>query len=115
MSGEFWQIVGIVGVLLSAWGGIIIATTRWTVNRGLAAQDARIAKLESDIQQGKDDNQRREREILQLRCDLPIEYVRREDSIRQETVMTAKMDALAAKIDALRAEQLREKRNDFKQ
>ena len=30
---------------------------------------------------------------------MPVHYVRREDAIRSETVINAKLDALAAKID----------------
>jgi hypothetical protein len=44
-----------------------------------------------------------ERELLQLKADLPIQYMRREDAIRQEVVIHAKLDALAVKIDALRS------------
>jgi hypothetical protein len=43
----------------------------------------------------------REREILKLKADLPLNYVRKEDAIRQETVINAKLDTLAAKIDGL--------------
>ena len=35
-----------------------------------------------------------ERDLLELRADLPVEYVRREDHIRFETVINAKLDAL---------------------
>jgi len=109
---EPWQLLLFFAGLLSAWALLIIVTTRWTVTKGLAANEQRLVKLESDVSKTKDNDQKREREILQLRCDLPLEYVRREDAIRQETVMTAKLDALAAKIDALRAEQFREKRHE---
>jgi len=40
-----------------------------------------------------------ERELLSLKADMPVHYVRREDAIRSETVINAKLDALAAKID----------------
>ncbi len=110
--GEHWQIFLFFCGVLSAWGVIIIATTRWTLTRGLAANDLRMAQVEKSISDGKAENQKREREILQLRCDLPLEYVRREDAIRQETVINAKLDTLAAKIDYLRVERHVEKRND---
>ncbi len=97
-SQMFWYFAG----LLSAWGLLIIATTRWTVSRGLAANDQRMEQMEKNLAQSKEENAKREREILQLRCDLPLEYVRREDSILQETVMSAKLDAMAAKIYSLR-------------
>ena len=102
-----WQLFLYFAGLLSAWSLVIIATMRWTLSGTRAVDDKRLAQIETEIQAAKTANQEREREILQLRCDLPLEYVRREDAIRQETVMTAKLDALAAKIDALRAENRR--------
>lgn len=110
--GDNWQLILFFAGLLSAWGVIIIATTRWTVNRGLAANDQRMAQLEKNMSEAKQENQKREREILQLRCDLPLEYVRREDGIRQETVIHAKLDMLAAKLDALRSERNLGERHD---
>ena len=112
--GEHWSLILFFAGLLSAWGVIIIATTRWTVNRGLAANDLRVAQIEKSVAEVKAENQKREREILQLRIDLPLEYVRREDAIRQETVITAKLDTLAAKIDVLRADRWLERQNDDK-
>ena len=101
---EPWQLLIFFAGLLSAWGVLIIATTRWAINRGLAASDQRMMQLERDVSKTQTENNKREREILQLRCDLPLEYVRREDAIRQETVIHAKLDTLAAKIDLLRTE-----------
>ena len=42
---------------------------------------------------------RLERDFLQFLARLPIDYVRKEDHVRSETVTGAKLDALAAKID----------------
>jgi hypothetical protein len=41
-----------------------------------------------------------EKSILRLRAELPLEYVRREDWIRNQTVIEAKLDALAVKLDS---------------
>lgn len=47
-------------------------------------------------------NQHRlERELLQLKADLPIHYVRREDDVRKQTVIEAKLDSLALRMDNL--------------
>lgn len=43
--------------------------------------------------------QRVERELLTLKADLPLNYVRREDYIRGQSVLEAKLDALATKIE----------------
>lgn len=49
-----------------------------------------------------------ERDFLQWRAELPVQYVRREDYIRNQTVIEAKLDALAIKIENL---QLRSQQN----
>jgi hypothetical protein len=67
------------------------------------ALDARFSSLEQSIRQEGEGWRTVERELLQLKADLPIQYMRREDAIRQEVVIHAKLDALAVKIDALRA------------
>jgi len=45
--------------------------------------------------------QRVERELLMLKADLPLHYVRREDYIRGQSVMEAKQDALYSRIELL--------------
>ena len=42
-----------------------------------------------------------ERDFLKHQADLPKEYVRREDHIRYETVVNAKLDALGSKLDVI--------------
>jgi len=43
--------------------------------------------------------QRMEREFLTLKADLPLHYVRREDYIRGQSVLEAKLDGLGMKIE----------------
>ena len=43
--------------------------------------------------------QRIERELGQLKADMPLNYVRREDYIRGQSVIEAKLDALASKLE----------------
>lgn len=39
-----------------------------------------------------------ERELLELRAELPVRYVRREDYIRGQTVIEAKLDAISSEL-----------------
>lgn len=63
--------------------------------------DLKFGALEQLAKQEANQWQRLDRDLLQLRADLPLQYVRREDWIRQEVTINAKLDALAAKIDTL--------------
>lgn len=65
--------------------------------------DERFDALQKMIRQEGDGWRIVERDLLNLKADLPLNYMRREDAIRQEVVIHAKLDALAAKIDALRS------------
>ena len=76
-----WQLLLFLTGLIAAWSSIIIATLRWI-------QDRSTRKLETDF--------------LKWKAVLPLEYVRKEDAIRQEVVINAKLDALATKIDEMR-------------
>lgn len=117
---EFWQLLGILGTALvvlvgAAWALVKVIVGQFTdrLDERQEAQDklreqrekaldARFSSLEQSIRNEGDGWRTVERELLQLKADLPIQYMRREDAIRQEVVIHAKLDALAAKIDALR-------------
>lgn len=42
-----------------------------------------------------------EKDLMLLKADLPLNYIRREDYLRGQTVLEAKMDALAVRIENL--------------
>lgn len=116
---EFWQFLTFGVSLLLAFMGFMFRAGRMLLSqvysnldeRFSSQEDARAAaKMHWDIKfnalekaaaQESSQWQRLDRDLLQLRADLPIQYVRREDWIRQEVTINAKLDALAAKIDTL--------------
>lgn len=53
--------------------------------------------------------QRVERELLTLKADLPVNYVRREDYIRGQSVLEAKLDGLGGKLENAQLRALRDK------
>ena len=48
------------------------------------------------------DNINTERDLLRIKGDIAQQYVRRDDFVRLETTISAKLDSLAEKIDHLR-------------
>ncbi|MBI2313569.1 MAG: hypothetical protein HYU77_13800 [Betaproteobacteria bacterium] len=108
MIPELMPLAGAVGTLIAgAW-----ALVKIVVGQFEKRLDERFRALESartDAQKQWDsrfrvieEGQREmERDVSRLREELPVHYVRREDAIRSETVINAKLDALAAKIDRL--------------
>lgn len=63
--------------------------------------NAKFAELGRAIQLEGDEVKRLEREFLMFQRDLPLHYVRREDYIRNQTVIEAKLDALAMRMENL--------------
>lgn len=87
MSAESWQLIGIFSGLLTLWAGFILGVQKWMNEKSV---------------------RRLEREFLEHCAKLPLEYVRKEDAIRQEVVINAKLDALAMKIDRIGAKDERD-------
>ncbi|SDI83907.1 hypothetical protein SAMN05216588_12621 [Pseudomonas flavescens] len=50
-----------------------------------------------------------EKSFLRFQADLPLQYVRREDYVRNQTIIEAKLDALASKLELI---QIRGKAHD---
>lgn len=93
MPGDLLSLSGVVAAL-----GLWAAIVTWLVGR-------MIDGLRADLAQrldGLEDKLRAvEADALKLRAELPLQYVRKEDAIRSESVIHAKLDALAAKIESL--------------
>lgn len=77
-----------------------------TVNRGNL--DKRLDSMESTSRTESSQWQRVERDLLTLKADMPLNYVRREDYIRGQSVIEAKLDGLGSKLENA---QLRSARN----
>ena len=61
--------------------------------------DAKFSVLEAASNKVAGEWGRIERELLDLKAELPLQYVRREDYIRGQSVIEAKLDGLASKIE----------------
>jgi|SRR5690625_4329575 len=69
----------------------------------LTASDTDNQKIDHRLQQTQ-------REVLELKAELPDRYVRREDYIRGQTLIESKIDALALRIENLQLQEA--KKND---
>jgi hypothetical protein len=68
---------------------------------GASHWDHKFLSLERMIQDEAQEWQRLERELLTMKADLPTNYVRREDHIRGQAVIEAKLDGLAMRYENL--------------
>lgn len=61
--------------------------------------DTRLESIDSSARAEAGKWQQVERDLLTLRAELPVHYVRREDYIRGQSIIEAKLDTLASKME----------------
>lgn len=115
---DVWQLLSVAGAVVLA-----LASATFTVGKLLIGQferrlddrfevqesssratsqrhwDARFLGLEQAAVSEAKEWQRIEREILTMKADLPVQYIRRDDYIRNQTIIEAKIDGLAMRIE----------------
>ncbi|MBJ9695478.1 MULTISPECIES: hypothetical protein [Burkholderia cepacia complex] len=101
---EFWQLVSMlatfIGLLIAAGKVLIVQIERHQSDRDQKQEDQLKAMLEQ-ISRQADNTARLERDFLRFQADLPLQYVRREDYVRNQTVIEAKLDAIALRFENL--------------
>ena len=85
--------------------GLNLGAIRWLLTRHEAELSMRLDAMKHE---GTEFSHELERELLQLKAQLPVDYVRREDWIRFSNTLEAKLDAMRAEVRAEIAE-LRER------
>ncbi|KAB2896958.1 MAG: hypothetical protein F9K35_12975 [Burkholderiaceae bacterium] len=114
---EFWQLVGFGAGLLSGFAGIIFGAGKLIAGQfetriserfeamrvERAAEEARTNERFDALQRARELEAQGitnlEREFMHFKADLPLHYVRREDYVRGQSIVEAKLDGLATKID----------------
>lgn len=107
MGGD-WQLLAVIISILVAFNGLSLFANRYVVKRAIAADKDKYDALLKDAEKRYTDAEKRyielteqaknyqtiERQILELKADLPISYVRKEDFIRHEVTINAKLDRI---------------------
>lgn len=96
---DVWQLVGFGLSLLSGFAAIIVAA-----GKVIAGQfERRISERFDIIERAREAEaagiSSLEREFMRWKAELPVQYVRREDYVRGQSIVEAKLDGLAGKID----------------
>lgn len=87
-----------LGILLAAFVTGLWRLGSWLVANVEKRIDDRFSVLAAESQAWR----QVERDLMALRAELPREYVRREDYIRGQSVLEAKIDAVAAKLEVVK-------------
>jgi hypothetical protein len=92
-----WNALDTLAAALMAFMALNAGTVKWLFERHehtIAEQLASLKREGSDFSHGV------EREVLKLKAQLPLEYVRREDWIRFSSTLDAKLDAMRTELRA---------------
>ncbi|PHV02802.1 hypothetical protein [Iodobacter sp. BJB302] len=106
---EFWQALSMGSAVFVFFSGMLIALLKALFKQFEERQSSRFTQIETSLVKRDEDFNRLERDWLKHLAELPIQYVRREDYIRGQSVLEAKLDALYSKLEVT---QLRSTRND---
>ncbi|ECS8449410.1 hypothetical protein MSU26_001830 [Salmonella enterica] len=98
---EFWTLVG----FLISFIGAVCGLAKWLFSNAEARQAARFTSLEQTMKETASRWNDLEREFLEFKAKLPVDYVRREDYIRGQTVIEAKLDAVYEKLGSVAHQQ----------
>lgn len=96
VSIEPVHIVWAAGLAITALGALL-GLGRWLIGQLGQRMDDRFAMLADEARAWR----RTERDVMELRGHVSEHYVRREDWVRNQSVVEAKLDALAAKLELL--------------
>jgi hypothetical protein len=117
MTPLMWQAIGVTAAILTAFVTALWAVGKILIKQFIARLDARFQAMEdaraaaaqhwdnefTALKQANSANEqewrRVERDVLTLKADLPLHYVRREDYVRNQTVIEAKIDGLAIRLE----------------
>lgn len=110
---DFWYLVGLLLGFLAVCGTglqILLTQAKKHIDEKFATQEsarttsheqlsARLNGIESANREEALQWQRVEREMLKFQADAALQYVRREDYIRGQSVIETKLDSLATKLE----------------
>ena len=99
---DFWQLLGLLLSGLGALWGVVKMAAAQAQRHQDAAHAQLVGRLDAIEQASRTEAgnwQRVEREILQLKADLPLNYVRREDYVQSTATIMAKLDAISLRFE----------------
>lgn len=109
---ELWHLItlliGFFG-FTAGFGKVLLDQVEKRLNERHATLGAALEQHLSQEKEFVGQLKKLEHDFLGLRAELPVQYVRREDYIRGQSVIEAKLDALYNKLEVV---QLRGQRND---
>ena len=99
---ELWQALTLALTIIggfAALGKAAVAQITLSGDQRHAALVTQVSSIERAMREEAAQWQRLERELLSLKADLPLNYVRRDDFVRVQSIIESKLDGLALRIE----------------
>lgn len=99
---ELWHVITLVITLVGAFFGLfrlLMSQQLAHIDTAFAGQNSRLEKIEQANREEATNWQRAERELLTLKAELPLNYVRREDYVQAVATIMAKLDAMSMRFE----------------
>jgi len=94
-----WDALATFALTFVTLVGLNLAAIRWVLVRN---EEVLTSSYNTLKREGTEFAHALERELLQLKAQLPLEYVRREDWIRFSNTLEAKLDAMRSEMSEMR-------------
>ncbi|MEB3835718.1 MULTISPECIES: hypothetical protein [Acinetobacter] len=105
---EPYQIFLILSTVISTvWGMFKLLGNQISnsIQQNFESTNQKIEEVSRQHLKGQEDLRKLEREFLQFQADMPFRYIARDDYIRGQTVIEAKLDAVAEKLEKVQIKQ----------
>ncbi|MCP5008551.1 MAG: hypothetical protein GY942_01085 [Aestuariibacter sp.] len=116
---DLWMLLTFfVGLLIvffgacAAAGRMLLAQFQTHMDARFTAADEKLASIDASNKEEAAQWKQLERDFMTWKADLPLNYVRREDYTRGQSVIEAKLDGLASRIEAAQLRGLLGVKND---
>lgn len=99
---EIYQFVMILIAVLSTVIGtvkILWARIEKSLEMNFTATNQKIEQVAEQAAEGQKEVRALERQFLEFKADMPFRYIARDDYIRGQTILEAKLDAVAEKLE----------------
>ncbi len=96
---DLWQLLSAIGGGLSVLATITLMLFKLILSQFEKRLNTRLKGLEESEERQMHELQRVDRELLGLKADLPLNYVLRDDYIRNQSIIESKLDGLALRIE----------------
>jgi hypothetical protein len=97
-----WQVIALAvsfGGAVMVWGKLLFSQFEKRLAERFKAHDDTLARFVADQGTSAKRMQELERDFLLFRGEMPNQYVRRDDFIRNQTVIEAKLDSISTRVE----------------